>query len=45
MGKLFAAAAAWSCAWNAFGALTFDRAQFDRFYYRDGSQTIVYQPD
>jgi hypothetical protein len=45
MGKLFAAAAAWSCAWNLFGALTFDKAQFDRFYYRDGSQTIVYQPD
>jgi hypothetical protein len=45
MGKLFAAAALWSCACNAFGALTFDRAQFDRFYYRDGSQTIVYQPD
>jgi hypothetical protein len=45
MGKLFAAAAAWSFACNAFGALTFDRAQFDRFYYRDGSQTIVYQPD
>jgi hypothetical protein len=45
MGKLFAAAAAWSFACNAFGALTFDRVQFDRFYYRDGSQTIVYQPD
>jgi hypothetical protein len=45
MGKLFATAAAWSFACNAFGALTFDRAQFDRFYYRDGSQTIVYQPD
>ncbi len=45
MGKLFATAAAWSCAWNLFGALTFDRAQFDRFYYRDGLQTVVYQPD
>ncbi len=45
MRALFAAAAAWSCAWNLFGAITFDRAQFDRFYFRDGSQTIVYQPD
>jgi hypothetical protein len=45
MRSLFAAAAIWSVAWNAFGAVTFDRTQFDRFYFRDGSQTIVYQPD
>jgi hypothetical protein len=45
MRSLFAVAAAWSIAWNAFGAATFDKARFDRFYYRDGSQTIVYQPD
>lgn len=45
MRSLFAAAAAWSIAWNAFGAATFDKARFDRFYFRDGSQTIVYQPD
>ena len=45
MRGLFAAAAIWSIAWNTFGAITFDRAEFDRFYYRDGSQTIVYQPD
>jgi hypothetical protein len=45
MRGLFATAAAWSIAWNAFGAATFDKAGFDRFYYRDGSQTIVYQPD
>lgn len=45
MRWLFAAAAAWSIAWNAFGAATFDKGAFDRFYYRDGSQTIVYQPD
>jgi hypothetical protein len=42
---LFAAAAAWGVAWNVFGAVTFDKSQFDRFYFRDGSQTIVYQPD
>jgi hypothetical protein len=45
MRTLFAAAAAWSIAWNSFGAATFDKARFDRFYYRDGSQTVVYQPD
>jgi hypothetical protein len=45
MRPLFAAAAAWGVAWNLFGAATFDKAAFDRFYFRDGSQTIVYQPD
>ncbi|HXN33654.1 MAG TPA: hypothetical protein VN894_17415 [Polyangiaceae bacterium] len=45
MRYLFGVAAAWSVAWNLFGAATFDKAAFDRFYFRDGSQTIVYQPD
>jgi len=45
MKRAFAAAAAWSVVWNLFGAATFDKADFDRFYFRDGSQTIVYQPD
>jgi hypothetical protein len=45
MGRLFWGAATWGVAWNLFGAITFDRARFDRFYFRDGSQTIVYQPD
>jgi hypothetical protein len=45
MKKLFWAAAAWGVAWNLFGAMTFDHAQFQRFYFSDGSQTIVYQPD
>jgi hypothetical protein len=45
MKGLFAMAAAWSVAWNLFGAVTFDKAAFDRFYFRDGSQSIVYQPD
>ncbi|MGD0524405.1 MAG: hypothetical protein ABSE49_04650 [Polyangiaceae bacterium] len=45
MRWLFASAAAWGVAWNLFGAITFDRGVFDRFYFRDGSQTIVYQPD
>jgi hypothetical protein len=45
MRWLFATAAAWGVAWNLFGAVTFDKARFDRFYFRDGSQTVVYQPD
>ena len=45
MGGLFAIAAAWSIAWNSFGAATFDKSQFSRFYFTDGSQTVVYQPD
>lgn len=46
MKKLFWAAAVWGVAWNLFGAMTFDRGgQFQRFYFSDGSQTIVYQPD
>jgi hypothetical protein len=44
-GKLFAAAAVWSVAVNAFGAVTFDRGEFSRFYYEDPSQKILYQPD
>ncbi len=45
MRAVFGVFAAWGLAWNIFGAATFDKAQFDRFYFRDGSQTVVYQPD
>ena len=45
MRGLFAGFAAWGLAWNVFGAATFDKGQFDRFYFRDGSQTVLYQPD
>jgi hypothetical protein len=45
MGPLFKFAAAWSVAWNAFGAFTYDKAEYARFYFTDGSQAIVYQPD
>jgi hypothetical protein len=46
-GALFRTAAAWGIAVNLFGAVTFDRndARFDRFYFRDGSQVVMYQPD
>jgi hypothetical protein len=42
-GPLFYACAVWSIAVNAFGALTFDRRA--QFYYTDGSQTVIFQPD
>jgi hypothetical protein len=44
-GWLFRTAAAWGVAWNLFGAITFDRRELDRFYFREGTQTVLYQPD
>ena len=38
-------ACAWSLAWNAWGAATFDRAEFDSYYFREGTQSVLYQPD
>ena len=45
MRGLFKAAAVWSVAWNLFGAATFDRGEHDRFYFREGSQSVLYQAD
>jgi hypothetical protein len=45
MGAWFKLAAVWSVGWNLFGAMTFDKAAFDRFYFREASQTVLYQPD
>jgi hypothetical protein len=45
LGKGFALAAAVALAVNAFGALTFDRAQHSKYYYVDGSQRTLFQPD
>lgn len=44
-GRVYHTLLLWAIGWNLFGAITFDRGQFDRFYFRDGSQSIVYQPD
>ena len=45
-GALFHGAALWGVAWNLFGAVTFDRGgNFDRYYWREGTQTILFQPD
>jgi hypothetical protein len=45
MKTIFTIAAAWGVAWNLFGAVTFDRDNFQRFYWREGTQTILYQAD
>ncbi len=45
MGGLFKACATWSVVWNLFGAATFDRGEHDRFYFREGSQSVLYQAD
>ncbi|HMJ11299.1 MAG TPA: hypothetical protein VK524_07810 [Polyangiaceae bacterium] len=42
---LFWCAALWAVLVNAFGAATFGRAQFDRFYYVDASQRTLHQAD
>jgi hypothetical protein len=44
-GWLARIAVTWGIAWNLFGAATFDHGEYDRFYFRDGSQSVVYQPD
>jgi hypothetical protein len=44
-GPPFYALVAWGIAVNTFGALTFDRAGFQQFYYTDNSQQIIFQPD
>ena len=47
LGWLFRVAATWGLVVNLFGALTFDRSdpRCDRYYFRDGSQVTIYQPD
>lgn len=44
-GKLFWLAAAWSVLVNAFGALSFERAGFAKYYFIDRSQQVLHQPD
>ena len=56
LSRWFWAAAAWSIAWNAFGALSFERAKYDAFYSHEAAspmrryggsatQDLVYPPD
>ena len=44
-GMGFVGAAIVAVAVNAFGAVTFQRGRFDRFYYVDRTQKILVQPD
>jgi hypothetical protein len=45
LGPLFYACGVWSIAVNAFGALTFDRRGREHFYYTEGTQQVIFQPD
>lgn len=42
---LFVLAAIWSIAVNAFGAISFGRGMFDKYYHSDPSQRTLHQPD
>jgi hypothetical protein len=45
LGVLFWIAAVWSVLVNGFGALSFGRAKFSGYYYQEGTQKVLYQPD
>jgi hypothetical protein len=45
LGPLFWGLTAIAIAINAFGALSFDRPQYARYYYVQPSQAALYQPD
>ncbi|WP_394837755.1 hypothetical protein LVJ94_12660 [Pendulispora rubella] len=45
-GLAFQVAAIWGIAWNLFGAMTFDRGgPAAQYYFAEGTQSVVYQPD
>lgn len=45
LGPAFWSAAVWSVAVNAFGAATFQRPQFAKYYFQEGTQSVLHQPD
>ena len=45
LGKLFWTAVLWSVVANTFGAATFQRGKFAKYYYSDPSQRVLHQPD
>lgn len=45
LGPAFWGLAAVAVVVNAFGAVSFQRAGYERFYYVDGTQRIIHQPD
>jgi hypothetical protein len=44
-GRVFTAAACWAVIVNAFGATSFNRPDYARYYFQDNSQRILYQLD
>jgi hypothetical protein len=45
LGAAFWALGAFATLVNAFGAITFQRAGFERFYFVDGTQRVLHEPD
>jgi hypothetical protein len=45
LGAMFGLAALFAVVVNGFGAMTFDRAEYAKYYMVDGSQRTLYQPD
>jgi hypothetical protein len=45
LGALFWTLAVWSVVVNAFGAATFDRSKYNRYYYSQPSQELLYEKD
>jgi hypothetical protein len=45
MGILFWLAAVWSILVNGFGARTFQRPEYSAYYFQEGSQSVIHQPD
>lgn len=45
LGVLFWLLGAWAIGVNAFGALTFQRGGYEKFYYLDRTQRVLHQPD
>lgn len=45
ISMFFKAAALWGVMINLFGALTFQRPQAHAYYYIDGTQRVIYEPD
>jgi hypothetical protein len=45
LGPPFVVLAAFSVLVNAFGAVTFQRSGFERYYFTDPSQRVIFEPD
>ncbi len=45
LGPTFVALVAFSVCVNAFGAITFQRAGYEKYYFVERTQAVVYEPD